>query len=576
MAIEIKKENRGKFTASAKKAGMGVQEYARHILANKDDYSTTMIKRANFAKNIGGAARRRSRALGGTATYGNEYTYKYISNEEIGGGDNLRNNTLGGLGSGAAIGTMILPGIGTAIGGVLGAIGGLVGGLFGNRKRKEELAKAKETERQQTIAAMNDKIEADYTNLQNRSLNDYSEGNGFYAKYGGRFPIRYRMAKGGLIPNSSNSDVAYGATHEQFNQLTGTTGIPLGNYEVEGGGDNNGNLQAGEVITYDNLGANVFSDTLKLPNSKKTYADVAKKLTDQKGKLENATTAIAGTIEESLNEIPKNKLNRLTLGTKIRNTEKMVRALNIVSGKIAEVDDKIQNLYNKQEIHATVKGYRNNENIAAKYGGRCRRDMGGWMAGFGLLTNLMNSLSTANAIDYESKIPLPRQNRVNTPVYSTNYNINSQLQEIDSQISSAKRYITANSSNPQIARAAIGELSANASRLKNQVYADRNRVLAQMYDRNVEARSNTERINNQIDYENAVNEYNKLVDINSKRAANRQQLMQGISNGIQDYANWKIQFGNMALTSLGLPKGVGRQMNGIMNRLYGINFSIDN
>lgn len=282
MAIEIKKENRGKFTASAKKAGMGVQEYARHILANKDDYSTTMIKRANFAKNIGGAARRRSRALGGTATYGNEYTYKDISNEEIGGGDNLRNNTLGGLGSGAAIGTMILPGIGTAIGGVLGAIGGLVGGLFGNRKRKEELAKAKETERQQTIAAMNDKIEADYTNLQNRSLNDYSEGTGYYAKYGGRFPIRYRMARGGLIPNSSNSDVAYGATHEQFNQLTGTTGIPLGNYEVEGGGDNNGNLKAGEVITYDNLGANVFSDTLKLPNSKKTYADVAKKLTDQR------------------------------------------------------------------------------------------------------------------------------------------------------------------------------------------------------------------------------------------------------------------------------------------------------
>ena len=202
--------------------------------------------------------------------------------------------------------------------------------------------------------------------------------------------------------------------------------------------------------------------------------------------------------------------------------------------------------------------------------------MGGWMAGFGLLTNLMNSLSTANAIDYESKILLPRQNRVNTPVYSTNYNINSQLQEIDSQISSAKRYITANSNSPQVARAAIGELSANASRLKNQIYADRNRVLAQIYDKNVEARSNTERINNQIDYENAVNEYNKYIDINSKRAANRQQMMQGISNGIQDYANWKIQLGNMALTSLGLPKGVGRQMNGIMNRLYGINFSIDN
>lgn len=30
---------------------MGVQEYARHILANKDKYSSTLVKRANFARN---------------------------------------------------------------------------------------------------------------------------------------------------------------------------------------------------------------------------------------------------------------------------------------------------------------------------------------------------------------------------------------------------------------------------------------------------------------------------------------------------------------------------------------------
>ena len=35
--IMIKKENRGKFTESANRANMGVQEYARHILANKED-----------------------------------------------------------------------------------------------------------------------------------------------------------------------------------------------------------------------------------------------------------------------------------------------------------------------------------------------------------------------------------------------------------------------------------------------------------------------------------------------------------------------------------------------------------
>lgn len=49
--IYIKPENRGKFTASANRAGMGVQEFARHVLANKEDYSSTQVKRANFARN---------------------------------------------------------------------------------------------------------------------------------------------------------------------------------------------------------------------------------------------------------------------------------------------------------------------------------------------------------------------------------------------------------------------------------------------------------------------------------------------------------------------------------------------
>ena len=52
--INIKKKNRGKFTESANRAGMGVQEYARHVLANKDKYSSTLVKRANFARNTAG------------------------------------------------------------------------------------------------------------------------------------------------------------------------------------------------------------------------------------------------------------------------------------------------------------------------------------------------------------------------------------------------------------------------------------------------------------------------------------------------------------------------------------------
>jgi len=52
--ININPANKGKFTASANRAGMGVQEFARHVLANKEDYSSTQVKRANFAKNAAG------------------------------------------------------------------------------------------------------------------------------------------------------------------------------------------------------------------------------------------------------------------------------------------------------------------------------------------------------------------------------------------------------------------------------------------------------------------------------------------------------------------------------------------
>jgi hypothetical protein len=52
--IHIKPENRGKFTAYAESHGKGVQEMAAHIMANKEDYSPAVVKRANFAKNAAG------------------------------------------------------------------------------------------------------------------------------------------------------------------------------------------------------------------------------------------------------------------------------------------------------------------------------------------------------------------------------------------------------------------------------------------------------------------------------------------------------------------------------------------
>lgn len=63
--IYIKPSKRGTFTAAATKHGMGVQEFASKVLANKEDYSPAMVKKANFARN----ASRWKKELGGSMIY---------------------------------------------------------------------------------------------------------------------------------------------------------------------------------------------------------------------------------------------------------------------------------------------------------------------------------------------------------------------------------------------------------------------------------------------------------------------------------------------------------------------------
>lgn len=49
--IYIKPSKRGTFTAAAKSHGKSVQAFASQVLANKDNYSPAMVKKANFARN---------------------------------------------------------------------------------------------------------------------------------------------------------------------------------------------------------------------------------------------------------------------------------------------------------------------------------------------------------------------------------------------------------------------------------------------------------------------------------------------------------------------------------------------
>lgn len=50
-SIHIDPSKKGTFTAAATKHGMGVQEFAARVLRNKEDYSPSLVKKANFARN---------------------------------------------------------------------------------------------------------------------------------------------------------------------------------------------------------------------------------------------------------------------------------------------------------------------------------------------------------------------------------------------------------------------------------------------------------------------------------------------------------------------------------------------
>lgn len=80
--IHIAPSRRGTFTEAARRHGMGVQEFARHVLANKESYSPAMVKKANFAHNAAGWKHQYGGSVGGNKS-DYDYIYDSIENDRI-------------------------------------------------------------------------------------------------------------------------------------------------------------------------------------------------------------------------------------------------------------------------------------------------------------------------------------------------------------------------------------------------------------------------------------------------------------------------------------------------------------
>lgn len=527
-----------------------------------------------------------------------------------------------GLGIGAAVGGTAALATGAAAGSWLGpigaGIGALIGGIVGlftgrkkkrqeERRRQELLAEQAEMERQQTLGNMQDKVENDVATIRQSNLGNYSESTGFYAKLGGMIGRRKLNIGGQVVPNSSNSVVAYGQTHEQYNPATGETGIIYGDSEIEGGGAKNGRMYAGEVVRETPEGGQVFSDTIKVPGTNRTFADYAKKLTDMKGKKEAQVIQLADGVTLSLSALDKSKTNKLQTGTNIRNIEKLVYKMNKARGESEAIDAKTEDLFEAQELYATALGLRNDAPVM-RCGGmvRNKRPFGGYAspysltgvsapklttlppiqttasAGggsafkfgfnefglgmnlasslFGIVGNALNTRANRKAIEFESTLHVPKGNKVDAVQYSTDYDISEELQELGTQERRAARYITDNTSNVQTARNSVANLAINAQLARNKLYGAKKDYQRQRYDLNRQERVNARNVNSQIMYQDAINEYNKAVGLNQQLMAVRTQGLQGMLQGVEGLAGAVNNYASARLYEKLWPHGVTNHM----------------
>ena len=527
-----------------------------------------------------------------------------------------------GLGIGAAVGGTAALATGAAAGSWLGpigaGIGALIGGIVGlftgrkkkrqeERRRQELLAEQAEMERQQTLGNMQDKVENDVATIRQSNLGNYSEGTGFYAKLGGMIGRRKLNTGSQVVPNSSNSVVAYGQTHEQYNPATGETGIIYGDSEIEGGGAKNGRMYAGEVVRETPEGGQVFSDTIKVPGTNRTFADYAKKLTDMKGKKEAQVIQLADGVTLSLSALDKSKTNKLQTGTNVRNIEKLVYRMNKARGESEAIDVKTEDLFEAQELYATALGLRNDAPVM-RCGGmiRKKRPFGGYVspysltgvsapklttlppiqttasAGggstfkfgfnefglgmnlasslFGIVGNALNTRANRKAIEFESTLHVPKGNKVDAVQYSTNYDISEELQELGTQERRAARYITDNTSNVQTARNSVANLAINAQLARNKLYGAKKDYQRQRYDLNRQERVNARNANSQIMYQDAINEYNKAVGLNQQLMAVRTQGLQGMLQGVEGLAGAVNNYASARLYEKLWPRGVTNHM----------------
>lgn len=507
---------------------------------------------------------------------------------------------IGGIGAG--IGTLAGAAAGTALGawgGPIGMaagalIGSLIGIFTGRKKRNEEeanrrelLAEQKENNRQNTISNMDNRYENDIAKIRTSTRPTTFAEPSFYMKHGGMIKPRMKYNNGGtILPNSSDTAVAYGRTHEQVDPMTGETGITYGNAEVEGGGFVGGKELPGEVIQQTPNGDRIYSDSLYVPGMRATYAQIAKVLTDKKGAIEQEISTLQETLDNSLDAFNKSKLAKAKAGTTTRNIEKLASKLNLKTGELVQVDAQLNDVFASQEQMATVLGLRDIAPVTARFGGyRPKYKFG--IPEIGLLTNglsfIGNMLATGLSsksnlaqLDFMSKLPVPKTNKVEAEYYTVDTSpYDEASRTMFAETRRLNKWIEDNVSNPQVLRNQKRKNLINYYEGLSDINAKKSDYLSSRYDLNRNARIAARNANNQGKYQDAVNEYNKTMQIVNSRMSINNQTTQNYMASLNQLMQAVGSYGNQKMYLASLPQGVqnefyipSRLEN--MTRVYGI------
>ena len=488
-----------------------------------------------------------------------------------------------GLGIGASIGGLIgsvIPGIGNIIGALIGAGIGAAGGAgigagIGSKNKKEEeahrrelLAEQKENNRQNTISNMENRYENDVAKIRTATQPTTFSGQSFYMKHGGLMKPRIKYNNGGtILPNSSDTAVAYGRTHEQVDPMTGETGITYGNAEVEGGGLVGNKELPGEVIQQTPNGDRIYSDSLYVPGTRATYAQIAKALTDKKGAIEQEISTLQETLDSSLDAFNKAKLAKAKVGTATRNIEKLAAKLNLKTGELAQVDAQLNDVFVSQEQMATALGLRDIAPVTARFGGyRPKYKFGVAEAGLGMnvLSFLGNMLATGLSaksnraqLDFMSKLPVPKTNKVEAEYHNIDASpYDEASRKMASETRRFNKWIEDNVSNPQVLRNQKRKNLINYYEGLSDINAKKSAYLTSVYDANRNARIVARNTNNQGKYQDALNEYNHKMSISNARMSVNNQTTQNYMASINQLMQAVGSYGNQKMYLASLPQGV--------------------